>query len=55
MKQLEKAVSKNVCASLNIPEHVRLQIRDKLRQELLEGELKIKPKEKRIDGILDNE
>ena len=55
MKQLEKAVSKNVCTILNIPEHVRLQIRDKLRQELLEGELKIKPKEKRIDGILDNE
>lgn len=45
LKLLEKALSKNICVGLSIPEHVRLEIRDTLRHELIAGELEIEPKD----------
>ncbi|MFX0009323.1 MAG: hypothetical protein ACFE9R_03320 [Candidatus Hermodarchaeota archaeon] len=46
LKLLEKSLSKNICVGLNIPENVRLKIRDTLKNELLAGEPEIEPKDK---------
>jgi hypothetical protein len=54
LKLIEKAVSKNICAGLNIPEDVRLKVRDELIEEiLLSGEFSNRDLNQKDNNIKD--